>query len=203
MFWSLTVSDPLTLSCCGLQFWRVKQTRGKERRGREQEMEWGVSGSCQGLTDWFQMEKVSLRDPGNTHWGKEVGLWKGKAWEGDDAGMHNPLPSVFKHSETLTSPNRIISVLSSFIRKQWRKLNSKLWMYQMYLHLHHVAHSSRRRVSVWKSQYLCVSPRVRKTTIKKNHHHTCLVSHGGVCVSNPLRFVNSVKLAGSLRSLKV
>jgi len=81
VFWSLTVSDPLTLSCCGLQFWRVKQTRGKGRRGREQEMEWGVSGSCQELTDWFQMERVTLRDPGNTHWGKAVGLWKGRAWE--------------------------------------------------------------------------------------------------------------------------
>lgn len=96
--------------------------------------------------------------------GKEVGLWKGKAWEWAEAGMHFPLPLVFKHSETLTSPKRIISVLSSFIRKQWRKLNLELWMYQMYLHLHNVLHSSRSGVHECKSPCLCVAPYTRTTT---------------------------------------
>lgn len=34
-----------------------------------QEIGWGVSGSCQELSDWLQMEEVTLRDPGSGHWG--------------------------------------------------------------------------------------------------------------------------------------
>lgn len=37
--------------------------------GRVQEMGWGVSGSCQELTDWVQMEEVMLCDPGSGHRG--------------------------------------------------------------------------------------------------------------------------------------
>lgn len=72
------------------------------------------------------MEKVSLRDPGNTHWGKEVGLWKGKAWEGDDAGMHSLLPSVFKHSETFKSTlksDSIATVIDQYFYKNTKALD--------------------------------------------------------------------------------
>lgn len=34
-----------------------------------QEMGWGVSGSCQELSDWLQMEEVMLCDPGSGHRG--------------------------------------------------------------------------------------------------------------------------------------
>lgn len=34
-----------------------------------QEMGWGVSGSCQELSDWIQMEEVMLCDPGSGHKG--------------------------------------------------------------------------------------------------------------------------------------
>lgn len=34
-----------------------------------QEIGWGVSGSCQELSDWLQMEEVTLRDPGSGHRG--------------------------------------------------------------------------------------------------------------------------------------
>lgn len=34
-----------------------------------QEIGWGVSGSCQELSDWLQMEEVMLRDPGSGHRG--------------------------------------------------------------------------------------------------------------------------------------
>lgn len=39
------------------------------RGARVQEIGWGVSGSCQELTDCFQMEGVMLRDPGSGHMG--------------------------------------------------------------------------------------------------------------------------------------
>lgn len=38
---------------------------------------------------------------------------------------------------------------------------------------------------------------------KKNNNQICLVSHDGVCVSNPLHFANSVKLAALPRYLTV
>lgn len=34
-----------------------------------QEIGWGVSGSCQELSDWLQMGEVMLRDPGSGHRG--------------------------------------------------------------------------------------------------------------------------------------
>ena len=39
-------------------------------RAGVQEMGWGVSGSCQELSDWLQMEEVMLCDPGSGHRGR-------------------------------------------------------------------------------------------------------------------------------------
>ena len=47
-----------------------------------------------------------------------------------------------------------------------------------------------------KSVFVCVST-------YKNNNQICLVSHDGVCVSNPLHFANSVKLAALPRYLTV
>lgn len=36
---------------------------------RSRDHQEGASGSCQDLSDWLQMEEVSLCDPGSVHWG--------------------------------------------------------------------------------------------------------------------------------------
>jgi len=50
-----------------------RQTKGARYVGDlvvgMQEIGWGVSGSCQELSDWLQMEEVMLRDPGSGHRG--------------------------------------------------------------------------------------------------------------------------------------
>lgn len=57
-----------------------------------------------------------------------------------------------------------------------------------------------------KSVFVCVSMYKNNNHSlkkKKNNNQICLVSHDGVCVSNPLHFANSVKLAALPRYLTV
>lgn len=58
-----------------------------------------------------------------------------------------------------------------------------------------------------KSVFVCVSTYKNNNHSlkekKKNNNQICLVSHDGVCVSNPLHFANSVKLAALPRYLTV